>query len=614
MKRKTLTTILICLISTVFIAGCVKDTDNNLKDKLENAAENTEEEDRDSVKSEAEKPVKEKDFSVDLTSQEGILSYLDGEWTLFDRDTGRDFGILSIQNDGSFEFTRLSDKTMGSGTLSFEYSRSKKGEGPDFFRLDFDECSKLLPAGYEPYGSEGTSGIFHVGTFGNEDYLYLEEIGNGDSVVSMNIFNTKEESELIGDWPRDWLFYRDNNVENPADMIEDDTFYAWAWETDEDGVWLQPMTEHIFETHEEYTDWKYLGGYFNETDNIGIAHYGITNSTDFEGLVNTKGWNSGYPLMMCEVTVDRDYNVTKLRDIDIVMYSSYDMGELEPEFSYNGTTFTVDGYEIDVTADAPAANAITNAKLVGDWIIIDCHINPNISTYLFYNITDGLIDYFEYQIDGANLIWQGDDLSTAVYQQYNDIYDIWGRPIGHIQEGELYELSFKDKNTIVAKCWIVDDIGREKEFTEEFEYEPCDGAVWAYYEYMLGGGRQWRRLKDMAGDATALVMVDPPEKILSRMPYPVAFEESALDKVVIVPLVDDATVTIESTMPGDIPGDKKPKETEDVEKGRAIVFDVTVPEGLPAAQITVKAPGYDSAIWDVWQISGRIPQMSTFIK
>ena len=67
---------------------------------------------------------------------------------------------------------------------------------------------------------------------------------------------------------------------------------------------------------------------------------------------------------------------------------------------------------------------------------------PNISTYLFYNITDGLIDYFEYQIDGANLIWQGDDLSTAVYQQYNDIYDIWGRPIGHIQEGELYELSF----------------------------------------------------------------------------------------------------------------------------------------------------------------------------
>ena len=77
---------------------------------------------------------------------------------------------------------------------------------------------------------------------------------------------------------------------------------------------------------------------------------------------------------------------------------------------------------------------------------------------------------------------------------------------------------------------------------------------------------------------------------------------------------DDAMVTIESTMPGDIPGDKKPKETEDVEKGRAIVFDVTVPEGLPAAQITVKAPGYDSAIWDVWQISGRIPQMSTFIK
>ena len=607
---KRINSALICLVAVMLLAGCGgKDLGSAISDGAENASAQTSD-DNGNKDETPEKTPEKKTRTADLTSGEGITGYLAGEWTLFDRDTGKDHGTLSIQKDGSFEFTRLSDKAKCSGTLSFNYNRSEKGEEPDGFCMDLDDCRELLPDGYELYGDEGTGGIFHIGTFGNEDYLYLKEIGNGDSVVSMYVFNTKENSDSIGDWSYDWLFYRDNDQENPADVKEGETFYAWAWETDDDGVWLQPMKDHEYETEEDYTGWRYMGGYFTETDNIGVAHYGITKDTDLKELVNTRDWDSGYPLMMCEVTVDKDGDVTKLRDIDIVMYDSYDMGDVEPEFSYKGTIFTIDGYDIDIRETVPAANAITDARRVGDWIIVDGHINPNTGTYLFYNIYDGMIDNFEYEVDGANLIWQGDDLSTAVYQNYNDIYDIWGHPIGHVQDGELYGLSFKDKNTIVAKCWIVDDIGREKEFTEEFEYEPCDAAVWAYYEYMLGGGRQWRRLKDMAGDATALVMEYLPEKLFGRMPYPVEFEKGALDKVVVVPLADDAKVTIEPLLPGD----EKQKITEEAQKGRAVVFDVTVSEGIPAAMITVKAPGHDKATWEVVMMSGKNPQMSTFIK
>lgn len=64
MKNKTRVTALICLICTVFIAGCANKPDNNLKDKLENAADNTEEADRYSVKSKEEKPVREQDFRL----------------------------------------------------------------------------------------------------------------------------------------------------------------------------------------------------------------------------------------------------------------------------------------------------------------------------------------------------------------------------------------------------------------------------------------------------------------------------------------------------------------------------------------------------------------------
>ena len=561
------------------------------------------------VKSEAKS---EEEPEQKQSADSNIRSFAAGDWTLFDRTSGEDFGTLSIGRDGSFEFVRIADGAKGSGKITFDRRWAKEDEKPDGFEMTFDDCKDLVPEGLELYGDDGTSGIFHFGTFGNEDYLYLKEIGNGDSIVSVYIFNTNPESEEIGDWSYDWLLYRDGNGADTSDAVRDDTFYAWAWEIDDDGegVWLQPMNEHEFETFEDYSNRKFTGGYFTETDDISVAYYGMTDNTDLSGLVNTADWDSGYPLMMCELTTDAKGNIVRLRDVDIAMYDVYDMGELEPAFSYTGTTFTVEGYDIDVREAAPAATAIMDAKHVGDWIIVECHNNPNISTYLFYNINNGLMDYFEYGIDGANLIWQGDDLSTAVYQRYNDIYDFWGHHIGGVQDGELYELAFKDSSTITAKCWRIDEAGNEEEFTEEFEYEPYDSAILKYYEYMLGGARQWRRLMEEAGDAKALVIINPFEKMLERMPYSVDFEHGALDKVAVIPLVDDATVSVRSLMPGS----GTTGRTEEAQKGSAVVIDATVSEGLPASVITVSAPGVKKCEWEVVMLSGRIPQKSEFIK
>ena len=615
MRRKSQVILLIVTVCSLLLAGCAQSTQSAEHESTTSdtkgsvQVEGSEPEDQDSPKKSDNKT------DVDLTSKRGIRSYLAGDWTLFDRKTGESFGTLSIGSKGTFEFTRLSDGAKGSGTISFNNMMSKEGEAPDGFEIKFDDCTNLIPAGTQLYGDEGTGGIFHIGTVGDEDYLYLKEIGNGDSVVSMYIFNTNRKSDGIGDWASDWLFYRKRDTENTAETVKADTFYAWAWEIDDDGdgVWLQPMTEHDYETSDEYSARRFTGAYFSETSDINAAYYGLTGRSDRSGIMNTTVWDSGYPLMMCEVSTDDKGNIRTITDVDTTYYNIYDMGSLEPKYSYNGTKFTIDNVDIDVREFAPAANAITDCKRVGDWIIVDCHVNPNIGIYLFYDIENGLMDYFEYAIEGAGLIWQGDDISTAVYQRYNDIYDFWGNHIGTVNEGQLYDLSFKDKNTIVAKCWAVDADGKESDFTEEFEYEPCDSPMLLYYEYLLGGSRQWRKLKEEAGKSTALVIVNPPENILEKMPDPVTFREGALDKVAIVPLVDNAKVTIESTAPEDLSGGND-SYTEEAVKGRAVVFDVTVSEGLPAATVTVTSPGQTKATWDVVQISGRNPQRSTFVK
>ena len=615
MKKKAFTVFVAGLVSCVMIIGCGSAADTDLAEKLQAAKkyEETKEKAGSENKDAEKKP--ENEEKIDLTTEQGILSYLAGDWSLLDRDTGADYGTLFIRKDGSFEFSRSSDKAVGTGTLSFGYLRSEKGEEPDRFSLDFDDCQKLLPAGVETYGDEGTGGVFHVGTSGYEDYLYLKEIGNGDSIVSMYLFNTNEASLDHGDWSYDWLFYRDNGTEDPADVIVDDTFYAWAWKTDEDGVWLQPMKEHLYETAEEYSDWKYTGGYFNETDNIGTAHYGITKTTDLSDLVNTSDWNSGYPLMMCEVTVDDKGNATKLRDIDIVMYDSYDMGELEPDFSFEGTTFIINGLEIDMKEFVPDIEAVVDCMRAGEWIIVECNVNSYKNVYEFYNIPNGDIGYFEYEIEGRQLKWRDDDLSTAVYVNGNRIYDFWGNMIASVGSNEEIEkIDIADDTTVRADVMVYDGNGGLTVEGRDYEYEPCDSAVLSYYECMLGGTRQLREfVKKAPKDAAALVIVNPPEKMLSRMPFPVSYENNALDNVVVVSLADGEKVFIESLDPG-ASGSNARSEVFKVKKGECKVFEVTVPEGMPVNEVVIKKPGSGEVYWEVWQLSGRVPQMSTFVK
>ena len=279
------------------------------------------------------------------------------------------------------------------------------------------------------------------------------------------------------------------------------------------------------------------------------------------------------------------------------------------DYSYEGTVFTIDGKDMDVREEVPAVNAITDAYEVGDWIILDCHVNPHFGMYEFYNTNSGS---FEYDIQGANLTWRDDDLSTAVYSMFNEVYDFWGHPIGWVNEGEVYGVKWIDDKTVGAECWIVDEKGNEDEFTEKYECEPHDKAVLSYYEYLLGGDKQWEKLTNNApGNAVALVIVNPPERILDKLPRPIVYDKDAYDRVVVVSLEDGLSVHIE---PGSYASEGSASgRKHEINKGEAVVYQVTVPEGLPNGSLVVSSPIGDEVSWDIIQISGKSPVMSEYL-
>lgn len=287
----------------------------------------------------------------------------------------------------------------------------------------------------------------------------------------------------------------------------------------------------------------------------------------------------------------------------------------EPEYSYDGVTITIDGNAINMTDFAPTVTAIMDVQRVGDWLIIEGHVNPNMSIFEFYNVNKKPSPEFDYEIAGTNLIWQGEDLSTAVYAYYNEIYDFWGNQIGFVEDGELYSLSFKDSTTIAADCWKVDGKGNETEFTLEFEYEPCDRAVLLYYEFLLGGISQWYDLMAEAPeDALLLVIVNPPEVVRQKMIVNFDYEENAQDTLAVIALREFQQIHIE------------PIEYEDnslnmmnargmasMGMSEAILYHINVPEGTPSQKLYVKAAKVGEATWNICQLSGKTPQMSKFI-
>lgn len=280
-------------------------------------------------------------------------------------------------------------------------------------------------------------------------------------------------------------------------------------------------------------------------------------------------------------------------------------------FSYEGTIFSIDGKELDVRDEIALTDSIMDAKRVGDWVILDCHVNPHVSVYEFYNVNSGA---FEYDLEGACLTWQGDDLSTAVYSAYDRVYDLWGHLIGWVDEGEIFGLEWTGPETVEAKCLVFDGAGNEKEYTKEFEYSPDDRAVLSYYEYMLGGKREWDRFKEEAPeDAAALLMVNPPQRILDKLPAPVVVDEGTGDRVVMVSLRNEEKFGIEAADKGFDAGPLSYQGTEEAGRGQAVVYAMTVPEGIPTATMVIRTPGQDEVRWDVATLSGRAAVISRFL-
>lgn len=132
------------------------------------------------------------------------------------------------------------------------------------------------------------------------------------------------------------------------------------------------------------------------------------------------------------------------------------------KFSFAGTVFTYEDLIYDISDRVPGVNAILSCTKAGKHIVIDGHIGPKNGAYLLFNTETR---QFEDEIFGSNFIWYDDDISTAVYAFWNEIYRYDGSLVGTVlmTEGSyLYGLEFAENHSKV-KATIMTESGDMKE-------------------------------------------------------------------------------------------------------------------------------------------------------
>ena len=545
--------------------------------------------------------MKKSEESQSFGSEEEILSYLAGTWELTDTESGEDYASLKIEENGAIAFSRPGADTVCEGVLSFEPFFAQKSRTLNSFHIILDE----IPEEYEDpdpcYGRVDSSGLFRTGQAAGEDYLFLEEIGNGDSYLSYSLFQPerirKDDEAGRG---HSFLLHRANRIRETAAVSPGREYYAYVWARDEDGTPLaQAYTPEEKEYLEDYTNRRFTGGIFQMTQNLELFPLELSEDTDLTLVENRKAWESQYPLTMYSVEEDRAGRVTRISEVPRSFYGIYDLGELEPEFSWHDQVFTYNGVNYFLEDYETPANAIMDCVRVGRWIVAECHVNPNVSQYLLFSIDQG--DFLE-SITGTNLIWQGDDISTAVYLMWDSVYNYKGDPIGSVQEGEIFDLSFsEDGSSVLAECWKIEG-EEEVTFTEEFEYEYPDSGMYRYKDWRLRDTPEhWAALMEEAPEnAECLIMVNPPEDIPLIINETVEIDPQAYDRVYVFALKDDTRVQIDK------------EETVRLDQGQLAEFVVTVPEGMPTRKMKVTTEDGE-AEWEVFILSGKTDQRSTFL-
>ncbi len=260
----------------------------------------------------------------------------------------------------------------------------------------------------------------------------LDNDGRAERIVCKNTFGVYE-----------LCIIDDNGEEMMRDRMSEGDVYLLCRENGRDMLLLYHLIEGKYQGRSSYYGYyyglyTYDGGSCHVVENANAGIY--LNPTDGQN----GEWGKSEEAFAARVNalIAQSEFLVAWQDGELILtsevYRWYCVSPRKLTATLDSTTVSFGKKSWDFAGQYPSLSGFEGSETVGNYLVVTGRLGKKNDLYVVFNAIDGtLLKTFP----GNNLIWQGDDLSTAVYSYWSDIYALNGTKLAALELASGEEIS-----------------------------------------------------------------------------------------------------------------------------------------------------------------------------
>lgn len=260
----------------------------------------------------------------------------------------------------------------------------------------------------------------------------LDNDGRAERIVCKNTFGVYE-----------LCIIDDNGEEMMRDRMSEGDVYLLCRENGRDMLLLYHLIEGKYQGRSSYYGYyyglyTYDGGSCHVVENANAGIY--LNPTDGQN----GEWGKSEEAFAARVNalIAQSEFLVAWQDGELILtsevYRWYCVSPRKLTAMLDSTTVSFGKKSWDFAGQYPSLSGFEGSETVGNYLVVTGRLGKKNDLYVVFNAIDGtLLKTFP----GNNLIWQGDDLSTAVYSYWSDIYALNGTKLAALELASGEEIS-----------------------------------------------------------------------------------------------------------------------------------------------------------------------------
>lgn len=260
----------------------------------------------------------------------------------------------------------------------------------------------------------------------------LDNDGRAERIVCKNTFGVYE-----------LCIIDDNGEEMMRDRMSEGDVYLLCRENGRDMLLLYHLIEGKYQGRSSYYGYyyglyTYDGGSCHVVENANAGIY--LNPTDGQN----GEWGKSEEAFAARVNalIAQSEFLVAWQDGELILtsevYRWYCVSPRKLTATLDSTTVSFGKKSWDFAGQYPSLSGFKGSETVGNYLVVTGRLGKKNDLYVVFNAIDGtLLKTFP----GNNLIWQGNDLSTAVYSYWSDIYVLNGTKLAALELASGEEIS-----------------------------------------------------------------------------------------------------------------------------------------------------------------------------